>query len=87
MLILVLCLQDRFVERKSKASWTCCIGETKTCIVRAHNELESFATTVGRYNRGYGRQRGIFISYTTNWFEYSFTITAHDLNEKDKIRK
>ncbi len=73
----------------NKAEWVrnIKIGETKTCIVRAHNELESFATTVGRYNRGYGRQRGIFISYTTNWFEYSFTITAHDLNEKDKIRK
>ena len=24
-------LQDRFVQGKSKASWTSCTGETKTC--------------------------------------------------------
>lgn len=29
--LLVFSLQDGFIERKSKASWTCCIGETKTC--------------------------------------------------------
>lgn len=24
-------IQDRVIKRESKASWTCCIGETKTC--------------------------------------------------------
>lgn len=29
--ILVFFLKDGFIKRKSKASWTCCIGETQTC--------------------------------------------------------
>lgn len=31
MTLVVFFLQDRVVKRKSKTSWTCCIGETKTC--------------------------------------------------------
>ena len=56
------------------------LGESKTCSVKMHNELDSLATTVGRVNRGYARSRGIKISYSTNYDELTFTITAKPRN-------
>jgi hypothetical protein len=42
----VLFLQDRFVERKSKASWTCCVGETKTCRKEEGDGSHAFETLI-----------------------------------------
>ena len=76
-------MEQDFITKKTEWVRSIKIGESKTCTVKSHNELDSFATIVGRYNRGYGRERGIFISYTTDWFNFAFTITAMARDEKN----
>lgn len=38
--------QDRIVQRKSKASWTCCIGEIKTCCEKEKDGGHAIETLV-----------------------------------------
>jgi predicted PilT family ATPase len=70
----------------NKSEWVRNIkeGETKTCSVKMHNELDSLATTVGRINRGFARVKGIKISYVSDYDELTFTITAKKRNDDNK---
>lgn len=60
------------------------LGESKTGRVACVLELGSMASTVGRYNRSFGAERGIHLTYKSNWKELTFTITAEAINSENE---
>ena len=68
---------------ENKTRWIRSIrpGETKTGYVKKHSELDSLCTLVSRFNRGYGRELGLYIRSNRCWEEKSFTISCYKKEE------